>query len=183
MKTEDTVNAQTVLEWIDAIKAAFPEAQKITVYVDNTRYFHAKLVTAPLIGKRVRFISLPLYSPNLNLIERLRKFRKKKVLSIYYNTFKEFMKAVDDLFSDLLLYKEGLATLMEGKFEKNNCRYSCNFPSIMSCAKVRSSKGMRYQGGISTTFLQKRRHFVSVDLLWKLNRFPVRLLLLLSAQY
>lgn len=122
MKTEDTVNAQTVIAWIDAIEAAFPEAKRITVYVDNARYFHAQLVTAHLIGKRVRFIFLPPYSPNLNLIERLWKFCKKKVLSIYYNTFKEFMKAVDDFFSNLPLYKDELATLMVDNFEKINCQ-------------------------------------------------------------
>ncbi len=96
VKTENTVNAQNVAEWIDAIEAAFPEAKKMIVSVDDPRYFPAQLATAHLIGKRVQFVFLPPYSPNLNLIERLWKFCKKKVLSIYYGTFKKFMKAVDD---------------------------------------------------------------------------------------
>ncbi len=122
VKTEDTVNAQTVIAWIDAIEAAFPEAKKTTVYVDDARYFHAQLATAHLIGKRVRFVFLPPYSPNLNLIERLWKFCKKKVLSIYYSTFKEFMKAVDNFFSNLSHYKDELATLMVDNFGKINCQ-------------------------------------------------------------
>ena len=40
------INAQTVIAWIDALEAAFPDAPTITVYVDNARYFHARFVGA-----------------------------------------------------------------------------------------------------------------------------------------
>lgn len=46
VETEGMVNAQTVLDWIDGLETAFPEAERITVYVDNARYFHARLVKA-----------------------------------------------------------------------------------------------------------------------------------------
>jgi transposase len=71
LATEGTVNAVTVCQWGDRLEAAFPEAARITVYVDNARYFHARLVKAHLSGRRVRFVYLPPYSPKLNLIERL----------------------------------------------------------------------------------------------------------------
>ncbi len=116
-----SVNAQTVMAFIDRLEAAFPEAACITVYVDNARYFHARLVRAYLLGKRVRFIFLPAYSPNLNLIERLWKFCKKKVLSVYYAHFETFTQAVDAFFTDLDRYRDELDTLMTDHFEIFNC--------------------------------------------------------------
>jgi len=112
-----SVNAQTVLAFLDRLEAAFPEAERITVYVDNARYFHARLVKAYLVGKRVRLIYLPAYSPNLNLIERLWKLCKKKVLSVYYAHFDTFTRAVDAFFANLDRYRDELDTLMTDHFE------------------------------------------------------------------
>lgn len=111
------VNAQTVLDFIDALEAAFPDAETIRVYVDNARYFHARLVKAYLVGKRVRFVYLPPYSPNLNLIERLWKFCKKTVLIKFYATFAQFTKVIDDFFDNLERYRRELTTLITENFE------------------------------------------------------------------
>lgn len=117
IRTEGTVNAETVCQFIDAIEAAFPEAERITVYVDNARYFHARLVKAYLIGKRVRLVYLPPYSPNLNVIERLWKFCKKKVLATFHPTFAQFTQVLDDFFEHLERYQSELDTLMTENFE------------------------------------------------------------------
>ena len=115
--TDGMVNAQTVVLWIERLEVAFPDAECITVYVDNARYFHARLVKAHLVGKRVRFVYLPAYSPNLNLIERMWKFCKKKVLIKFYATFAQFTQAIDAFFQDLGQYKGELDTLMTENFE------------------------------------------------------------------
>lgn len=117
IRTEGMVNAQTVIEWVDALEAAFPEAERITVYGDNARYFHARLVKAHLVGKRVVFVYLPPYSPNLNLIERLWKFCKKTVLVTFYPTFALFTQVIDAFFDDLERYRSELTTLMTENFE------------------------------------------------------------------
>jgi hypothetical protein len=117
IRLEGMVNALTVCRFIDALEAAFPEAVCITVYVDNARYFHARLVKAYLTGKRVRFVYLPAYSPNLNLIERLWKFCKKKVLATFYATFAQFIQVIDEFFDHLECYRNELATLMTENFE------------------------------------------------------------------
>ena len=119
--TDGMVTATTVVDWIDALEAAFPEAPTITVYVDNARYFHARLVKAHLVGKRVRFVYLPPYSPNLNLIERLWKFCKKTVLVTFYPTYVEFTKAIDAFFQDLKRYRSELSTLITENFEILDC--------------------------------------------------------------
>jgi transposase len=121
LATVGMVNAMTVCEWIDQLEARFPEATQITVYVDNARYFHARLVKAYLWDKRVRFVYLPAYSPNLNLIERLWKFCKKTVLRHFYQSFAEFTGAIDTFFANLTEYREALATLMTENFEVLKC--------------------------------------------------------------
>jgi transposase len=72
----------------------------IVIVLDNARYQHGKLVEglAKDLGITLQF--LPSYSPNLNLIERLWKFVKKKCLdNIYYETFEEFTSGINDCLS------------------------------------------------------------------------------------
>jgi len=60
-----------------------------------------------------------LYSPNLNLIERLWKFVKKKCLwSKYYASFKDFKEAITDcLMQTHSTYKNELQSLLKPKFQ------------------------------------------------------------------
>lgn len=90
--------------------------------MDNARYFYARLVKMHLASKRVRFVYLPPYSPNLNVIERLWKFCKKKVLGTFYATYARFTKAIDTFFQDLQRYRSELSTLMTENFEVLTCR-------------------------------------------------------------
>ncbi|MDH4129974.1 MAG: transposase, partial [Spirochaetota bacterium] len=47
-------------------------------------------------------VNLPSYSPNLNLIERLWKYLKKKIIyNKYYETFGEFRNAIYDFFENM----------------------------------------------------------------------------------
>jgi transposase len=51
---------------------------------------------------RISQKALPAYSPNLNVIERLWKWMKKKVTAtVYYSTFEAFKKAILDHFARL----------------------------------------------------------------------------------
>ncbi len=63
----------------------------------------------------MRFVYLPPYSPNLNRIERLWKFCKKKMLSVFYATFPRFTQAIDAFFADRGRYQDALTTLMTEK--------------------------------------------------------------------
>jgi len=61
---------------------------------------------------------LPPYSPNLNLIERLWKFLKKKIRkNEYYNTFEKFKKAIHEFFKNIEQYRSELEKLLTLKFE------------------------------------------------------------------
>ena len=59
---------------------------------------------------------LPAYSPNLNLIERLWKFLRKKALNRWHKTFEAMQSAVAEVLDHLGEYRDELATLMTERF-------------------------------------------------------------------
>jgi transposase len=56
-----------------AIEAMYPGMRLVHVFLDNARYYHAKLVQALLArpGCRIKLHFVPAYCPHLNSIERL----------------------------------------------------------------------------------------------------------------
>ena len=60
----------------------------MTLVIDNARYQRLIKVMDEAKAFGIYLLYLPPYSPNLNLIERLGKFTKKKCLYIeFYETF------------------------------------------------------------------------------------------------
>ena len=92
---------------------------KIHIIADNARYYRSALVKAHLAteGCRIQIHFLPPYSPNLNLIERLWGFFKRKVIyGTYYETFVKFKNATLAFFRDIGKYHQELSTLMTDNF-------------------------------------------------------------------
>ena len=115
--TEEKCNAERVVEFLRKIKKKYP-CKNIIIILDNARYNHACYTTAyaELLGITLFF--LPPYSPNLNLIERLWKFTKKKLVhNTYYEKFKQFSEEVEKYFQDLNKYQDELRTILTKKFQ------------------------------------------------------------------
>jgi len=91
----------------------------ITFVLDNARYQKCFLVKATALLLNIELLYLPSYSPNLNLIERLWKFTKKKCLySKYYSEFDMFKKAITDCLEQThSTYKNELDSLLNLKFQ------------------------------------------------------------------
>ena len=91
----------------------------VTLVLDNERYQKCKIVTGLADSLNIEMLYIPPYSPNLNFIERLWKFVKKKCLySRYYDDFKKFKSAIWDCISNTHnRYKEELDTLLVPKFQ------------------------------------------------------------------
>ena len=83
----------------------------------NASYFK-KLEKDDLIAdQRIEIVWLPTYAPNLNLIERLWRFMKKKVLkNRFYGTAKGFREKVKEFFAQISDYKTDLETLLTCNF-------------------------------------------------------------------
>lgn len=92
---------------------------QITLVLDNVRYQKNHLVQALADHLNIELLYLPAYSPNLNLIERLWKFVKKKCLySTYYSDFNSFKTAILHCLNHTHdIYKKELDTLLTLKFQ------------------------------------------------------------------
>jgi transposase len=114
---DPTINAQSTLGLLRKLEAKHPEAETIYVVCDNARYYRCILVNEYLKDSRVEILFLPSYSPNLNLIERLWKFFKKKVLyNRYYEKFAEFKAACETFFRYPRRYLKELRSLLTENF-------------------------------------------------------------------
>ena len=92
--------------------------EKITLILDNAKYYRANSVKdmAGLLGIKLLFV--PSYSPNLNLIERLWKFmRKKAIPNQYIENFDDWRDAIMGFFKRIKKYRPELKTLMAENFE------------------------------------------------------------------
>ena len=112
------LNGDSLLAGLVNLRYDHPD-KEIFVILDNAGYQRSKWVqrSAELMG--VRLVFLPPYSPNLNLIERLWKFLRKKVVSNkYYDTFDDFWYSVDDFLSNVhVKYFDELKQLLTFNFE------------------------------------------------------------------
>lgn len=117
--SEETVNAHSVIRLGNALLRNH-RTGKIYIVLDNAKYHHANLVTAWRRNTqgRIKFIFLPSYSPNLNLIERLWRFFHQKVTwNRYFETFEEFKNTSLGFFKNLKQYDRELATLLTDNFQ------------------------------------------------------------------
>jgi transposase len=117
----DTVNAQTTKELYEKLLIANPNAKKIYIISDNARYYRNRDLNSWLKDTIIEPIFLPAYSPNLNIIERLWKFLRKKVINThFYRKKEEFRQAVLKFFDELGKYHEELASLLTLNFRLSN---------------------------------------------------------------
>lgn len=109
-----TINSQATIELYKKIELLNPNLDKIYIIRDNALYYNNALVKEYLLNSKIVEICLPTYSPNLNLIERLWLFFKKKVTyNKYYEKLSDFKKAVMDFFDrDILDCKYELKTFI-----------------------------------------------------------------------
>lgn len=115
-----TINAQSTKELYNKLIAQNPTAKYIYAISDNARYYHNKELKEWLKTTNIVQIFLPPYSPNLNLIERLWKFCRKKVINTnFYRTKEEFRTAILNFFQNIKQHKEELVTLLTLNFHVN----------------------------------------------------------------
>ena len=97
VRKDESINAQSTIELFKMIEKKNNHKSRINVISDNARYYKSKLVKEYLKSSKIVMIYLPSYSPNLNLIERLWKFFKKKVMyNKYYDTLEEKNEVIPD---------------------------------------------------------------------------------------
>ena len=113
------VNTETMCELLRKI-ADLGLSGPITLVLDNARYQRNAVVQALAAQLGITLLFLPSYSPNLNLIERLWKFTKRRALyGRYHPTFRDFQAAIQEVLDGLsTTYSQQLASLMTLNFQQ-----------------------------------------------------------------
>ena len=110
---DKNLNAQNTIEFFKKIEKAYLDKKTIHLILDNAAYYKNKDVAKFLETSRINAIYLPPYSPNLNLIERLWKFMRKKVINNkYYEKFALFKKSIFEFFENSKNIKDELASFI-----------------------------------------------------------------------
>ena len=113
------VNTATMCELLHQL-AALKLTGPITLVLDNARYQRNAVVMACAEPLGITLLFLPSYSPNLNLIERLWKFIKRRSLyGRYHPAFADFRAAIEETITNLsTTHATDLASLMTLKFQR-----------------------------------------------------------------
>ena len=113
------VNTETMSELLRKI-AALGLTGAITLVLDNARYQHNAAVKALASQLGITLLFLPSYSPNLNLIEHLWKFTKRRALyGRYHPKFANFQAAIQEILDGIpTTYAQQLETLMTLNFQQ-----------------------------------------------------------------
>ncbi len=113
------VNTATMCELLRKI-AAQGLSGSITLVLDNARYQRNAVVQDLAKELGITLLFLPSYSPNLNLIERLWKFIKRRSLyGRYHPTFAGFRAAIEETIDGLsTTHADKLETLMTLNFQQ-----------------------------------------------------------------
>ena len=112
------VNTQTMCELLHQL-AAHNLTGPVTLVLDNARYQRNAAVQALAGQLGITLLFLPSYSPNLNLIERLWRFLKRRaVYGRYHPTFAEFRAAIEQTLAGIpTTHAQQLTSLMTLNFQ------------------------------------------------------------------
>ena len=112
-----TINQYSICDFLKAIRAKNPDEKRITLILDNANYYRAKRVRVLVKKLRIKLLYLPTYSPNLNPIERLLKFMKKKALpNKYQENFEDWKYEMMSFFRGIRKHHSELETLITDNF-------------------------------------------------------------------
>jgi len=99
IQEDKVLNAENTIKFFKKIERKYQNSTEIHLVLDNAGYYKGEKIRKFLETSKITLNYLPPYAPNLNLIERVWKFFKKKVLANrYYESFLEFRDACLNFF-------------------------------------------------------------------------------------
>ena len=122
------INSQTMIALLEQILSK-QEQGKIHVILDNARYYHS-IIVKEFLKKHPRIVLkfLPPYSPNLNIIERLWKILKKKVVyNKFYLKFDDFRKQVIKFLDNQIWKQQEFENILTDNFQIINPDFSGSY--------------------------------------------------------
>lgn len=97
----ETINSDSMVDFFDRIKEAYPGAPKIHIILDLGPYNVSKVTQEAAKLRKIVIHYLPPYSPNLNSIERLWKVMNEHVRNNrFFKDAREFRQAIMNFFNN-----------------------------------------------------------------------------------
>ncbi len=114
-----TINRDSTVQLLEMLDRKYFYAKEIIVILDNAKYHYSQEVKEVIEkSSKLKLVYLPTYSPELNLIERVWRFFKQKVLyNKYYVNLESFRKATIKFFRNFDRYTDEMESLLGGGFE------------------------------------------------------------------
>ena len=110
---DETLNAENTKKFFRKIEDFYKDKVKIYLILDNAKYYKNSEINEYIKTSKIRIVFLPPYSPNLNLIERLWKFMRKKIINNkFYEKFTLFKKTIMEFLENSEKYKNELASFI-----------------------------------------------------------------------
>lgn len=115
--TEENCCAEVIEAFLEEIKKRYNQASTICIILDNASYQRSYQVQHKAKTLGIDLIYLPPYCPNLNLIERLWRYFKKRIIkNKYYADYSCFEKAVEIFFQKFDDTMVDMKSLLNFKF-------------------------------------------------------------------
>ena len=114
---EGIVNKDVAIADLKNIRKAYNDGKEIVVIMDNAKYNRTYVVQDYSKTQNINIKYLPTYSPNLNLIERVWKYLKKKLKNKYIEKFNDFKIWINNFCKNFYLNKVEIAKLISNKIQ------------------------------------------------------------------
>lgn len=116
--TKDNCDTEMTKATFKIIREDYPDDKPIFLFLDNAAYNRAYESQEYAESLGITLFFIPPYSPNLNLVERLRKFMKKKLVkNRYFEVFDDFYTAFIGFFTELETRFNELKSIFDNKFQ------------------------------------------------------------------
>ncbi len=97
----ETINSDSMVDFFDRLKEAYPEAPKTHIILDLGPYNISKVTQEAARFRNIVIHYLPSYSPNLNAIERLWKVMNEYMRNNrFFKDAKDFRREIMNFFNN-----------------------------------------------------------------------------------
>jgi transposase len=114
---EGMVDKEVTIEVLKNIREAYNDDKEIIIIMDNAKYNRAYIVQDIARSLNITIKFLPPYCPNLNLIERVWKFLKKKLKNKYIEKFEDFKMWINDFCKYFHEFKNDISKLISSNIQ------------------------------------------------------------------
>ena len=114
---EGMVDKEVTKCCLDNIREAYNDGKEIVVIMDNAKYNRAYEVQSHAESLSITIKYLPPYCPNLNLIERVWKYLKRKMKNQYIEKYSDFKKWIEDFCKNFGDFKKEISKIISNKLQ------------------------------------------------------------------